>query len=134
MSTEKPKGRELEDWVSDPDRIKETVEWIASRPAVVKVAISKCPPWIPCYRMKDNRGHYAIVSYGEPLDDSSSRLTIAHGRDSYLAGIGVFGIDPDDMIPCGCGEFEWPTDEQYEDRRREAERLNEDRRKEEDVH
>jgi hypothetical protein len=80
--------------------------WINERPpAVRKVAL--CFPPDTCYRMGD-RGHYSIYSYKEGKDDRVT-LTMAHGRDSFLPGMRVFGVEPEGLELCGCGKWEWPT-------------------------
>lgn len=74
-------------------------------------AIDRCPP--QCCRLKDSRGHYLPQSYGEGAD-GRVYVTLAHGRDSTLPGVAVFGIDPEDTTPCNCGKWESPTQAQVE--------------------
>ncbi len=64
-----------------------------------------------CYRMRDNDGHYRISGLS---GDVYGRITaeIVHGRDSYFPGVLVFGINPADLIVCGCGKWELPEKDQ----------------------
>jgi hypothetical protein len=80
--------------------------WLVGKPAVV-IELARRVPTTTCYRMRGNEGHYVVASYAE-----NGTFTLAHGRDSYLPGVGVFGITPDEVIPCGCGRWQWPTAEQ----------------------
>jgi hypothetical protein len=36
-------------------------------------------------------------------------VTLLHGKDSYNAGISVFGVHPDDLVLCACGTWEQAT-------------------------
>lgn len=103
--------KSIEHWIKDPEHRKATQEWLAERPAAVQEAIAKAPPWIPCYGMKDSEGHYQIHSYDENAGQPVT-LKLVHGSDSTAPGVAVFGISPDDMIPCGCGGWLWPTPDQ----------------------
>jgi hypothetical protein len=83
--------------------------WIKTLPKKVQKVANKYPG-DTCYR-KDG-GHYRIRSYDEEKDGSVS-LQLIHGRDSFLPGVIVFGINPSDLlIQCNCGKWEPPTEEQ----------------------
>jgi hypothetical protein len=71
-----------------------------------------------CYRSVDSHEHHlAIVNYGI-CDDGRVRMTVGHGRDSSLPGIGRMGTDPSWLIPCGCGRWQPSTPEQADEARR----------------
>ncbi len=79
-----------------------------------------------CYRSKQNpRFHYTIASYdyskapGVPV-----MVTLVHGSDSTLPGVGTFGQDPAQLVPCDCGDWRPPTPEQVQ-LMRESIELNE---------
>jgi hypothetical protein len=85
------------------------LKWYASRPPRVKKMI-ELRPFGTCYvsiNASGERGHYAICSYRE-----NGTIIIQHGADSFLPGVGVFGVLPEDLTLCGCGKWERPTDEQ----------------------
>lgn len=94
---------------------KQLAEWIESRPPAVKEVAKKLNPFT-CYRLKDNPGHYSLYSILEPKGTGPCTVTIIHGHDSYLAGIRVFDINPDDLASCNCGQWESPTDQDILDR------------------
>ena len=64
-----------------------------------------------CYLLRDNDGHYRISGLS---GDAKGNVTaeIVHSRDSYFPGVLVFGIDPADLIVCGCGKWELPEKDQ----------------------
>lgn len=75
-------------------------------------------PATTCYRSIENEGHYWIYSYGEPpTKDGIVTVKIVHGRDSYLPGVMVFGVQIGSLVKCGCGKWESPTEEQFMERR-----------------
>lgn len=88
-------------------------EWVRTRPAGVRAFIAVyLTPCAFCYRMEGNEGHYRLVSIAEPLlDDDPCTVTLLHGADSYLAGFAVFGIPGELLVPCDCGDWEEPSDE-----------------------
>ena len=68
-----------------------------------------------CYRDKDHAtAHYWIHAYSEDIryPEAKPKVKIMHGRDSFHPGTVVFGFDPEQLVPCDCGNFEFPTDEQ----------------------
>jgi len=67
----------------------------------------------PCYRIKDNEGHYEIARFGAD-EEGNVTAWIIHGRDSYFPGVMVFGVELSELVPCGCGEWEPATEEQLE--------------------
>ena len=71
--------------------------WVASRPPVIQALITSHPP-DQCYRA-ENGGHYIIRAYQES-DDGTAKMRVEHGRDSFMPGFGVFGMEPDDLAPC----------------------------------
>lgn len=93
-------------------------EWMESRPRKIRTVLEQHfnPPAL-CYRLSNDpnhRGHYAFYSIYE-RDDGKVLLTIAHGKDSFSPGLRVFGISPEEMVPCNCGKWEPPTQEQIDD-------------------
>ena len=107
----------IEDWVESEEGRAAIEEWLAELPPDVRELATRCPTWVPCYRMTDNPGRYEIISYAESLTGLRPTLTVAHGRDSYAPGCAVFGVPPEDMIPCGCGKWELPTIDQINEAR-----------------
>src|SRR5579875_2612177 len=87
----------------DEERYKEMLVWFDNLPPLVKkVMLTYFNPLSNCYRLKSgNKGHYGIYSLYEE-DDNKISVKIFHYEDSYLPGIGVFGISPSDLIKCGC--------------------------------
>ena len=81
-------------------------EWYAARPERVREVMRRVPPFW-CYRTMENDGHYKLYSYDEQTDGKIT-LRIIHGSGDRLAGIYVFGIDPETLIPCRCGTWQWP--------------------------
>mgnify|MGYP001599269771 CR=1 FL=1 len=79
-------------------------EWLRTRPVAVRDAFAKVPP-TTCYKMMGEdghvRGHYCIYSY-EENDDGSITLKVIHLDDSFLHDTVVFGVNLNDMVPCGC--------------------------------
>lgn len=102
-----------------PSKADALQKWIDERPPAVRAVALRFPP-DGCYRIH-GRGHYIIRSYGEQADGAVS-LTMAHGRDSFLPGVAVFGIDPEKLEACGCGKWKWPSSDQvrFMERRVEA--------------
>jgi hypothetical protein len=107
----------IERWILEPERREEYEKWMNDLPEQVQVVVKNWPPYVPCYRMLDNPGHYKIVTYSEhePNSEMPASLTLAHGRDSFLPGAGVLGVPPEQCVPCGCGAWENPTEEQTHD-------------------
>jgi hypothetical protein len=96
----------------EPDEEKQAAwaDWVSQRPPHVRAVAERFFPW-KCYRLKDTRGHYVVLSFSEN-DEGRVTLRLAHGLDSSLPGVQVFGIDPADVAECGCGHWEWPTEAQ----------------------
>jgi len=102
----------IEDWIeSEEDRAREE-EWLANLPDEVQELARLCPPYVPCYRMTTNNGHYKIISYAQAPEGLPPAAVLAHGEDSFLPGVAVVGVPPEELIPCGCGEWKNPTTEQ----------------------
>lgn len=104
-----------------PEDLAQFEAWLAERPAIAEVARAHSP--FHCYRLKDHnpKGHYSIHAYDE-LEDGVA-LTLRHGRDSTLPGVGVFGIKPEELIVCDCGKWEFPRLEQLEEQKKKIERI-----------
>ena len=84
----------------------------------VREAVEKYPP-DTCYRLKDNpNGHYILTKTGISHDGEIT-VWILHGRDSYLAGVLVFGVPPTLLVRCDCGKWEPPTKHQIAERKLE---------------
>lgn len=92
----------------DAETLAESETWLSERPPIVRELFTKCPPW-NCYRSKKAGGHYSVAAY-----DENGTVRVTHGRDSFLPGVSVFGISPDDLEPCGCGKWKFPTHGQVE--------------------
>lgn len=81
--------------------------WVQTRPEVVRKVATMWPGW-KCYRHRvDPRIHVGIWSY-----DEDGNITVVHGRDSHLPGLGGHGLTPMLFLDCGCGKFEEATKEQ----------------------
>jgi hypothetical protein len=93
-------------------------DWVAALPEAVREVALRFP-MTSCVRMRDNHGHYRVIAYANPkhtpemliagLPPGPVLMTLAHGRDSYLPGLGVFGITADELELCGCGKWQPPT-------------------------
>lgn len=95
--------------------------WAAKRPPKVRAVAEQYPMW-NCYRSTKNRGHYQIGAYMEPRNPHDPvTVTLVHGTDSFLPGVAVYGQPPDELEPCGCGEWLPPTKEQIAETRAEIE-------------
>jgi hypothetical protein len=102
----------MEDWIeTEEERARET-EWLSTLPAEVQALARICPSWVPCYRMTTNDGHYRVISYAQSTEGLPPLVVLAHGEDSFSPGVAVVGVPPEEMIPCGCGEWKEPTREQ----------------------
>lgn len=89
--------------------------WVQGRPPAVRVVAEKFPPWVCLRDTKTGRGHYIVLAFDEPEGDAAVTLRVAHGADSFMPGFEVFGIAPEDMTSCDCGEWSWPSEEQAEE-------------------
>lgn len=109
----------------DPDEemLRNFHAWVDERPAIREL-VTAAPPW-HCYRLKDHnpRGHYSIHAYNE-----NGTLTLIHGADSTLPGVGTFGHKPETLIVCDCGKYEWATDQQIAASGEYIEQVAKDRR------
>jgi len=69
-------------------------------------------PLLWCYRSTNNpQWHLHIDGFGREQDGRVTCMLI-HGSDSTLPGVGTFGQDPKQLIPCKCGKWAPPTKEQ----------------------
>lgn len=76
--------------------------WLADRPAIADVA-RRYPPWT-CYRGADNPlMHYVLYSYSET--PRGVEVSAVHGHDSTLPGHRVFGLAPETLRICACGNW-----------------------------
>ena len=86
--------------------------WCAGLPAHVAEVVRKYPP-DRCYRSTQNpRFHYVIYSYEENAPSTVVTLKLVHGADSTLPGIATFGQPVDQLLPCDCGKWKQPSEEQ----------------------
>ena len=89
-------------------------KWVMSRPPAVRKVACRLATGA-CLRSTENKGHYILHSIDEEIDDPSVvTVTMIHGADSFAPGFRVFGVDPDTITVCGCGEWEWPSAKQAE--------------------
>jgi hypothetical protein len=70
-----------------------------------------------CYRMKGNDGHYRIKGLDADADGHVT-VQLIHGRDSYMPGVFVYGVETDELQRCACGRWEKPLPEQIEETKR----------------
>ena len=75
-------------------------EWVAERPANVRAVAERFDPW-SLYLMKSSDHIVSVVSFGE-ADDGEVTLTVNVSGDYnvVLFEREVFGVDPDDLVPC----------------------------------
>jgi len=115
----------MEKWLPE-EQVEPSKAWVEGRPLPVQAVILKLPPWVGCFRYVDRPdSHYRIHSYDEHKDGRTVSLTIIHGRDSHLPGVAAFGIPPEHLEPCGCGNWEPPTKDQIDVTREEIEAIKE---------
>lgn len=75
--------------------------WISERPVEVRKVIERLPPNKCCRSTAEGvRGHYRLYSYDESEDGIT--VKILHLYDSFLPGVLVFGVSPNDLEVCGC--------------------------------
>jgi len=91
--------------------------WVAARPPSVQAAARNYPGWRNgvqcCYRsLESPRYHYTIFSYSEDYDGQVT-VTLTHGSDSSLPGLGTFGQPLALLVPCNCGHWQPATAEQH---------------------
>lgn len=86
--------------------------WVQGRPPAVRAVAEKFPPWVCLRDIQTGRGHYIVLAFDEAEGDAPVTLRVAHGADSFMPGFEVFGTAPEDMAPCDCGKWEWPSEEQ----------------------
>jgi hypothetical protein len=98
----------------DAEAKAEWEQWLASRPPAVAAVARRFPPDV-CYRSPDGRGHYVILTYGEPKDGGPVTFRVIHGADSFHPGLQVFGMEQSDLLPCNCGNWEMASEEQIEE-------------------
>jgi hypothetical protein len=98
----------------------EFLAWLETLPAAVRDLALKYPAVnehaagehdnLLCYRSNKNPlYHYTIRSYDDDKPRGVVTVTLIHGSDSTLPGVATFGQDPAQLLPCGCGRWEWPT-------------------------
>jgi hypothetical protein len=98
----------------------EFLAWLETLPAIVREVALKYPAVnehaagehdnLLCYRSNKNPlYHYTIRSYDDDKPRGVVTVTLIHGSDSTLPGVATFGQDAAQLLPCGCGRWEWPT-------------------------
>lgn len=97
----------------DPPTDAELEEFYAGMSPVC-AAVARRFPMTTCYTLGADGGHYWIYSYTVDSRDPSvpPTLRLIHGADSFNPGTVVFGADPDELVRCDCGKWEYPSDEQ----------------------
>ena len=70
--------------------------WLVDRPQVIKDLAHKVPP--ACYTLNDTGQHAWLYSYSEDGTVTVDTTTLAG-----LLPVRVFGVNPDVLVPCGCG-------------------------------
>lgn len=79
------------------------------------------PTFPQCVRLVGQSGHFVIHSFNGGLEGPT--VTIVHGSDSSLPGVGVFGVNLEDVLPCDCGTWKPATAEQIEQSRQYIEAM-----------
>lgn len=95
--------------IDSPTNRKALHDWYTTRPKMIQEMID-ARPMGTCYVMHNaygERGHYTISSYSE-----NKTVKILHGADSFFPGVEVFGVNPQKLWLCGCGNWEPPTRDQ----------------------
>lgn len=88
--------------LDEQERLYLVSQWILERPPHVRAVAERLRPG-DCSRNNEG-GHYMVVSYEEEKDGTVT-VTAQHGADSFLPGVTVFGIHPDALEPCNCGNW-----------------------------
>jgi hypothetical protein len=110
------------------DEKQDLAEWVESLPPALRTIAARYP-MTSCYRhQEDPRWHYVIKGYDLHKETGVVSLQLVHGRDSSSPGIMTFGQPYEPLIPCNCGNWEWPTGEQIEERARHVARFADNQR------
>lgn len=72
-------------------------EWLEDRPQIIKDMAHATPPG--CYTFNDTGQHGVLYSY-----DESGTVTVNTTMLDGLMPVGVFGVNPANLSPCGCLE------------------------------
>jgi hypothetical protein len=88
-------------------------KWVETIDIRLRETALKYPAY-QCYKTAQTPPrHYWLVEYEMPKDGvSPATVMILHGADSTLPGVGTFGQDPAQLIPCACGKWTAATPEQ----------------------
>jgi hypothetical protein len=70
--------------------------WLATRPKKVREVASAYPPW-HTYELLST-GQLCSIQHYDEHDDGSVTLSIIAWREWLPLPIGVFGIDPEDLV------------------------------------
>lgn len=100
-------------------------QWVSERPVAIQEVARRWPGWhdgqLVCYRSTQNvLYHYTLYAYDEGPAGVTVRLI--HGADSTLPGVMTFGQPLDQLVPCDCGRWKYPTPAQAEATRARLER------------
>jgi hypothetical protein len=94
-----------------PDLSPELEAWVLTLPEEVQFVVRLKPPTI-CYRSIENEGHYWLDGITE--NEGVVSYSVLHGSDSFLPGFRVYHVNPETLVPCGCGCYERAADSQIE--------------------
>ena len=86
-------------------------EWVQTLPKEIEKIVREKPPTI-CYRSIENKGHFWLE--GITIKDNVVSYMVLHGNDSFLPGFSVPYVNPESLMPCGCGEWQRPSLDQIE--------------------
>lgn len=112
------------------DPTEKWAEFLATLPPHIR-AVAEKYPMTRCYRSTQNqRFHYKIHSYDGYGPGSPVTVTLVHGADSTLPGVGAIGQPPDQLIACDCGNWRMPTKQEAAEGQQYARKvLSEERRR-----
>ena len=101
------------EWQTE-EQYREALRWLAGLSEIVRRVILECfNPAHRCYRIVGHPGHYAVYSVDQSSASTNTcTVKLVHLDDSTLPeGVGVRGIEPSQVLSCGCRDEE-PEPEQ----------------------
>lgn len=80
----------------DEEKLKKWVEWLSTRPQIIKDLAEKFPP-NKLYLLKTSNHRVTIRSY---VEDGTLTVNVSGEFNSIMFDRGVFGIKPEDLAEC----------------------------------
>jgi hypothetical protein len=78
------------------EQIAEWKAWVASRPDCVRKVAERFDPW-SLYQMKSTGHRCTLISF---FEDGTVKVAITSEFNALMFERQVFGISPDDLVPC----------------------------------